>query len=93
MTEVKPLPALQQADLFDSIEVHGLAIIGDKVDISLLAEFFGVFLHRKAGGLMCVGSFCQYDEAESFGHLVREVFGYPVRDYCDLSRLPVLAAA
>lgn len=91
--EVKPLPTLQQAVHYDSIEVHGLAVIGEKVDISLRAEFFGVFVHHKHGGLVCVGKFCQYAAAASFAHMVHELFGYSVRDFCDLASLPVLAAA
>ena len=91
--EVNPLPPLQQSDLFDSIEIHGLAVVGDKIDISLRAEFFGVFVHRKAGGLVCVGKFNWYLDAVSFAHVVHEVFGYPVRDYCDLSYQEILAAA
>lgn len=71
-------------DHYDAIEIHGVREIGHDpqtgkslVDVDEDApHFWSVYLHRKEGGIECVGDLCTHELAVQYANELSQKYGY-----------------
>ena len=83
-TELLPVTPGQIAQ-YDALEVHGVRDVatdgsgGTQCEVDdEHPQFYSVYLHRKEGGVECVGDFSAEADANTFATELHQKYGYPV---------------
>lgn len=67
---------------FNGIEIQGVRSEGEAIEVNNSSpEFFSVYLHRKTGGVQCVGDFGSPRRAAAFAESISRTTGWTIHNY------------